>query len=132
MKKPSLIIGILSAVLISGCFTHRVLLNPEVNIPANLSQTDVQTAIHKAFDSYGWTVDKQESGLITAHLQQDKFFASVRVVYDQNRATIEYVESKNFWHEKSVTGEERIHSRYNVWVKNIAESLAVKLNPKHQ
>jgi len=107
-------------------------LNPQVSIPPNLSQSDIQTAIHKAFDSYGWTVDKQESGLTTAHLQQDKFFASVRVVYDQNRATIEYVESRNFWHEKSATGEERIHSRYNVWVKNIAESLAVKLNPKHQ
>jgi|ERR1700687_1649028 len=128
MKRLVWMSGLLGAILISGCFTHRQLVNPEVNIPANLSTADIQQSIHKAFDSYRWTVDKEDPGATTAHLQQDKFFASVRVVYDQHRATIEYLESKNFWHEKSSTGEERIHSRYIVWVNNIADSLRRKLN----
>jgi hypothetical protein len=131
MQRIALKTGWVCAVLaLSGCiFVHRPLINPEVNIPPNVSQEDVKHFVYQALTDYGWIIETQEPGATTAHLQQDKLFARVRVEYDPTHATVRYLESKNFYHSKSPSGEEQIHSRYLVWARNIAQRLNEELNP---
>jgi hypothetical protein len=131
MKSSALNIGIVFAMLASGCiFVHRPLINPEVNIPDTVPQDRVKQSVYQALTHYGWVIEDKKPGATTAHLQQNQLYARVEVDYDRTHATVRYLESKNFYHAKSASGDEYIHSRYLVWARNIAEKINNDLNPK--
>jgi hypothetical protein len=122
-------VGVVSCVLLTACFTRRQIVNPEAPIPAGVSESRVKDAVRQALTDYGWTIDKEELGSTFAHRLQKQLRASIRVDYNQTHATVRYVDSENFLYSKSPTGTETIHSRYGVWARNIAERIGKILNP---
>ncbi len=115
-------------VLASCTHTRRLLMNPVVEVPSGASTRQVQKSIREAFTRYGWTVDREESGVTHAHLNKKRWGAEVRAEYDSRHVTIKHVSSKNMNYVKSANGEERVHSHYNTWARNIARNLAAQFS----
>jgi len=130
MKRSYWMMGFVVAMLASGCaYKHALLVNPVVTLPESTSSRQMQQAVHKALINHGWTIDSETSGSTTAHIEQKKLSASVRIDYNEKQATVRYVDSKNLNYDKSPDGQERIHNHYNFWANTLAKDIRKDSNP---
>jgi hypothetical protein len=130
MKRLYCMMGFLVVVLTSGCaYKHAALVTPVVTLPDSTSNSQMQQAVRKSLVNHGWTIDSETAGTTTAHIQQKKLSASVRVDYNEKQATVRHMDSKNLNYEKSPDGQERIHNHYNFWANTIANDIRRDLNP---
>ena len=129
MKRSHWVIGFLVAMLCSGCaYKHAPLVTPTVTLPQSTSKDQMQQAVRKTLLNRGWKIDSETSGSTTAHIQQNKLFANIRVDYDEKQATVRHLDSKNLNYEKTPDGE-RIHNHYNFWANSIVNDIRKDLNP---
>jgi|KBSMisStaDraftv2_1062788.scaffolds.fasta_scaffold524204_2 hypothetical protein len=130
MKRSHWIVGFLFATLCSGCaYQHAPLVTPTVTLTESTSKGQMQQAVRKTLVNRGWKIDSETLGSTTAHIQQNKLFANIRVDYDEKQATVRHLDSQNLNYEKSVNGEERIHNHYNFWANSIVNDIRKDLNP---
>lgn len=120
----------IAGLALSGCENIRE--KPVLNVTdspfgAQTDQTDVEASILAALKLRRWDILDQQPGVITARHskpnEKEGFVhsATIKVTYDANSFSIDYVDSENLmYREKSNT----IHRNYNRWVSNLERDLA--------
>lgn len=108
-----------------GCRTSPLLNPPPVSF-ARLATDDVEAAIYQGCTKRKWMPTKIRNGQIQAILYQRSHVAVVDIDYDADSFRVTYVHSENLRY-KNRHGEQRIHSSYNKWVKNLVADIEASL-----
>lgn len=124
MKTQRLILMLgLVSVLSSGCaYQHRALLKPNIPIAQKTNSDQSKKIILSALSARGWNVVEEGSGYVTARQDRGGHSATVKVTYGSDHVDITYVDSTNL-RFRDQDGRQTIHSRYNVWVRNLARTI---------
>ena len=82
------------------------------------------TAILRGIAARGWSVDKEQPGIVTATVRKGELFAQADIAYDAQTYSIR--------HKNSAPGfkfdGQRIHKRYNHWIDRLRASIQQELN----
>jgi len=126
----ALLLLVLFAVSLTGGCAHR---NREMYKPAPITvaqqsvaqrETTVKALIAEALRDYGWFVDKESPGMIIARQSRSRHSARVTINYTQSEVRISYLNSDNLLFRTDSQGADRIHTRYNTWVRNLERQIA--------
>ena len=119
------VLVILSTALLS-CRKAPVRDIPENSIPISNEKTltleEVESAIIMGGSEAGWSMRKQQPGLIIGTLQVRTHQAEVDVRYTETTWSINYRGSSNLKYNG-----EKIHVNYNKWVSRLADSIRKQL-----
>ena len=123
MKKLML----LSIVLALGAcaYKHQPIYNPTDAMPYNAqsaSDDRIQTAIIEAGRILHWNVEPAGQGHMIATQKREKFSATVDIFFDRKNWRIAYKDSTGLLAEG-----DKIHSHYNVWVRNLEREIDTRL-----
>lgn len=109
----------------ASCVRERILYRPgPIAIPS--SESNPRQAIRAALLDYNWIVEKDEPGEMIARQRRGQHEAQIKVTYDESSVRIRYHDSENLLYEL-VDGEEQIHERYNIWIRNLEARIAARM-----
>lgn len=128
MMLRSRMLLLVSLLCLAACRTA-LLLNPPPVSFAPLANKQVEQAIYEGCSKRGWMPTKVRDGLIQATLYQREHLAVVDIAYDDDSFDITYVRSENLRYSDS-DGQQRIHSSYNKWVKNLVMDIEAALSQR--
>jgi hypothetical protein len=127
MKKilNSLIIATI-LIVVSNCTAPSI---PIYNIDKHAISTqktaeDVYKTIKTAGASLGWIIRKEKEGVATGKLLIRKHMALIKITYNRDSYSIQYVDSENLDYNKKTN---TIHKNYNGWIKNLERTIDVHL-----
>ncbi len=105
-------------LLFQGCGGTKV-LNVKNEPVRKISIIKLEQAIQAGASRKGWTTKILRTGVIEATINKsNKLIAKVKITYNNNSYSIDYLDSKNFNYKDG-----KIHSRYNSWVANLKRSI---------
>jgi hypothetical protein len=113
------------AAMLASCRTA-LLVNPPPVSFAPLPAREVEAAIYTGCSRRRWMPTKIRDGLIRATLHQRSHVAVVNIDYDDDSFQLSYVDSDELRY-KVAGGEQRIHSSYNKWIKNLVGDIEIAL-----
>ena len=130
--KRAICLSLLAFLIISfsGCaYKAQPLYNPApVPIPKTFSKSETPSKIRAALFRRGWNIDREAPGEIFASISRSRHTARIKISYDNKNARVEYLDSENLNYSVK-DGEQRIHSRYNIWLRNVEHDLRQALYP---
>ena len=122
--KKRVILGLM--LVLAGCaYKHQPIYNPADAMPYNAQSASaerIQVAITEAGRILHWQVDPAGPGHMVATQAQEKFSATVDIFFDQKSWRIAYKDSSGLLAEG-----DKIHSHYNVWVRNLEREIDSRL-----
>lgn len=124
MKK--LLAIVLLAGLVSACVTkpmYQVSNRPVPLTAQNLSMDQIERAILFAGQNRGWRMERVAPGTLRAIQVQQKFSATVDIVYDQKGYSIRPVESSGLRERDGM-----VHPHYNLWIRNLDNDIQNSLS----
>lgn len=121
-------LALVGAMGAAGCRTAALINPPPISF-ARLPPGEVEAAIYQGCSKRKWMPTKVRDGLIQATLYQRSHLAVVDIDYDDDSFRVTYVRSENLRY-KTGDGEQRIHSSYNKWVKNLVGDIETALNDR--
>ena len=114
------------ALLLTGCKTPSTIQNfHDSPVPPMITATenDVAKAIMTAATVRGWTITKNEPGMLEATLNvRNKHSAVVSIPYSAQNFSIQYKDSSNLDHKGNT-----IHRNYNRWVVLLERQIRAEL-----
>lgn len=123
---PRLLFFLAVVTFCSSCVRDRLLYQASpIAIPS--SESNPRQAIRAALLDYNWIVEKDEPGEMIARQRRGQHEAYIKVTYDDRTVRIRYHDSDNLLYEL-VDGEERIHERYNIWIRNLEARIAARMS----
>ena len=100
------------------------LVDPDpIAVPSGLEAKQVEREIKRALVGRGWTITAESEGTIDSTLNIRAHTARVRISYDTERVTLNYVSSENLAYEEK-RGQRLIHKNYASWVNNVLTDLS--------
>ncbi|MHC1711351.1 MAG: hypothetical protein AB9872_04285 [Solidesulfovibrio sp.] len=121
------VILILLCATFVSCRTAPIRNIPDNDIPTMqgmaLTQEELETSIIRGGNKLGWTMRKMEPGLIVGTIYVRSHEAQVNIRYNDKSWNITYRSSNNL-----KSNGETIHSNYNSWVNNLANSIRNQIN----
>lgn len=115
------------ALFVSACAykaqpIHNVVDRPMPVGSRPLTMAEIENAIINAGQSLDWRFEKLGEGRLRATQDQAKHAATAEIVFDQKKYSITQISSRNLNQQG-----DRIHSRYNVWARNLEKSINTML-----
>lgn len=127
MKRRTLLLACLPFLLLLTGARVVPLVDPDpVQIPAGVAPAQVVRAIRLAFTDKGWTVDREEPGLVEATLHIRAHTVRLAAKYDASAVTIAYLDSQNLLYEEK-NGQRMIHRNYRNWLANVVNGVRTNL-----
>ena len=124
IAKTGLALLLAPALLLLMAFRQVPLTNPPpINVPANVSQTQVEQLVGKALTARNWRIVKHVPGEVDAVYDPRNFSVTIAVHYDAQKIQIEYVTSDNLKYEMK-NGVPYIHKNYASWIKNLVTDIS--------
>lgn len=117
------------AFLLMGGAAPIPLTDPQpLAVPAGFTVEQVTKAIKLGIASRtGWTVTKEENGLIEATLNVRQHMLKVNIPYSTGSVALQYVDSQNLdYGEKK--GVKVIHPKWVNWTRNLLSDIQRELN----
>lgn len=111
MKKLSFIL--LSIFLLAACKTTPVYNIEQTQVPAGISAKQVEKNIVQALVQKGWQVKANANGTILAEIMVRTHTARIKISFDENQYSINYVDSTNLKYDAN---KNTIHKNYNNWI----------------
>ena len=113
-------------LVVSACaYRQQPIYAPSNAMPsaiAGKSLDRIGASIERASTPHNWTMRTVAPGRIQASHAQDRMSANVEIVFDARSWRIEYRSSMGLFEKDG-----RIHSHYNVWVRNLEQDIAAQL-----
>lgn len=128
--KQTALLAILLALLIgtSSCaHRKRVVYEPTPIASSEKSSAKVKAGIKQALSTYGWIIEKDESGQMIAKQTRGSHNARVKIRYSSKEVKVSYLDSENLNYHIDRNGMARIHGRYNTWVQNLERAIAANV-----
>lgn len=122
MKKQPLLIALLCVLALAGCARTEPVKNINQTLSVRYSDSQMKTAILAAGRDRQWIMRPQQPGVISGHLMQRDHTADIRITYDANSYSINYVGSNNL-----LAAPGKIHRNYNRWVNNLDRDIQLHL-----
>ena len=116
---------ILCLLLLGSCRTAKLYNTGRVPVEAS-SAEHMREAILGALAARDWVAAEDQPGMIQASLFVRAHTAKVRIEYDADSFSINYVDSTNLKYQKRSDGTEYIHDNYNSWVRILMREIAVR------
>jgi hypothetical protein len=127
-------------VLLLGCVISLLLCVPSlsfgaraepiyeatIRVPAMVKMADIANAIKSALVAREWTFQREENGVIEAKLFVRSHTADIRIPFDTEYVSIQYVSSTNLLYDEK-HGIKYIHRNYNKWIKLLERDIANRL-----
>ena len=131
MRRRALLLGCVINLLLCApgrSFGARVepIYNAEIRMPATATAEYVSKAIKSALIERGWTVQREENGVIEAKIFVRSHSAEIRIPFNREYAHIQYVSSTNLLYDEK-HGIKYIHRNYNKWIKLLERDIANRL-----
>ena len=101
-------------------YTGSVVLNGKTDLK------EIGVAVRKALIGRGWQVTEMEKGEIHATLRVRSHVAKVKVTFNREQLSIEYVDSANLGYRVK-GGIPYIHGNYNRWISLLERDISVLL-----
>ena len=115
------------ALFLGGCRTapiQNIELAPiAYNSETQHTMTEVKNAIIRGGYDRGWQMSDVAPGHLVATLNIRSHQAIVDITYTPENYSINYKDSTNLKHKGNM-----IHSNYNAWIKNLANSINLELS----
>jgi hypothetical protein len=97
-----------------------------IRVPATATMDDIAKAIKHALIERGWTLQREENGLIEAKIFVRSHIADIRIPFDKEYVHVQYVSSMNLLYDEK-QGIKHIHRNYNKWTKLLERDVANRL-----
>ena len=119
------LLAVVSVLALSGCRAAPIYNASDVPFPTPARQAltleDYRSAIIRAGAKRGWTFKDEAPGHLVGDVAvRAKHFATVDVMFDTEKFSITYRDSRNLNYDGS-RGE--IHPNYNTWVNNLQSDI---------
>lgn len=119
------------ALLLLMAFRQAPLVDPQpIQVPANVSATQVEHVIGEALSARGWRIIKHTPGEIDAVYDPRDFSVTIAIHYDARQVQINYVTSDHLRYEVK-NGVRYIHTNYESWIKNLVTDISNGLMMAH-
>ncbi|MER3546627.1 MAG: hypothetical protein C4338_03090 [Rhodanobacteraceae bacterium] len=130
MKRIHLVL-LLPLLLLTMAF-RQVPLNdpPPIQVPAGVSEAQVQNAVMEALTGRGWAIARHTPGEIDATYARRDFSVTIAVHYDAHQVRINYLNSSNLKYEVK-NGVRYIHTNYPSWIQNLVTDINSRLVMAH-
>lgn len=122
MNNKSVLVLALTATLLTGCARTAPIHNVHQTLPQRYTDNQMKTAIIEAGIGRKWIMTPVAPGIINGRLAQRGCTANIRVSYNPQSYSIQYLSSENL---KAKGG--KIHSNYNRWVNNLDQDIQLRL-----
>jgi hypothetical protein len=128
------------SIILFGCAISLLLCSPSrsfgarvepiydavIRVPATATMEDIAKAIKHALIERGWTVQREENGMIEAKIFVRSHTADIRIPFDKEYVHVQYVSSTNLLYDEK-HGIKHIHRNYNKWIKLLERDVAKRL-----
>lgn len=126
LAKIALLAFIVSGALLAGCNTapvHEVIAQPiPVASGKPVSLSDVERAITKGAIRAGWQVTPEAPGRLSARIDRGSYNATVGLEFDTK------VYSMKLRDTTMRSDGTMVHKRYNIWARNLDQSIRAELS----